>query len=234
MYLSNKYIDKIIMSNHFINSFWDKMTQFLPESKKNFQLLEPLTTVIRLAALSFYPKGTKIAISNNKIFYQEPDALQGIYRWSYGYKRDELHQLFRPIVVCVQTYSNMDDASIIIIFKYAIKGLNLLKKSYDNISNIVCHSLDLYINVIKNAIGELSHPLNKPEIMDDELTNSIYEEFQNIWNQDQIDLIAKLLKEARNNKSETPYLLKAIHSIIEIKEKKVIIIVEKITSGIKN
>lgn len=222
------------MSNHLIHSFWEKINQYLPESKKEFQLLEPLTTIIRLAALSFYPKGTKIAISNNKIYYQEPDNFQGIYRWVNGFKRDELHQLFRPITVCAKTYTNMEDESIIIIFKYAIKGLNNLKKSYNNMSNIVCHSLDLYINVIKNAIGELSHPLNSQELKVDELSNKLYVEFQDIWNQEQIDLIAKLLQEARSNKSETPYLLKAIHSIIEIKEKKVINIIEKATSCIKN
>jgi hypothetical protein len=222
------------MSNHFINSFWEKINQYLPESKRDFVLLEPLTTIIRLAALSFYPKGTKIALSNNKIYYQEPDVFQGIYRWSFGNKRDELHQLFRPIVICAKTYNNMEDESIIIILKYAIKGLSNLKKSYNNVSNIVCHSLDLYITVIKNALGELKQPLNSQELKVDELSNKLYLEFQNIWNQEQIDLIAKLLTEANTNKSETPYLLKAIHSIIEIKEKKVITIIEKATSGIKN
>ena len=124
--------------------------------RKNFpdesrQILDPLTTMIKLAILGYKPIGTKLAIDNNKIYFQEPTFSQGLLRWVYGNKRYELHQLLHPIGKAVKRY-DIKDNSILIIFQLAVKGLNQLKLSYKNNSSLVIHSLELYISIINSVL----------------------------------------------------------------------------------
>ena len=61
------------------------------EKQEDSQILEPLTTIVRLAIISFKSVGTKIAITNNKIYVQSPNLAQGVIRWTYGNNREEIH-----------------------------------------------------------------------------------------------------------------------------------------------
>ena len=71
----------------------------------NLQLLEPLTCIIRLAMLNFQENGTKIAIYNNRISSQLPNLIQGAKRWVYGNKRNELHYLYKPIIIAIHKWT---------------------------------------------------------------------------------------------------------------------------------
>ena len=109
-------------------------------------VLDPLTCIIRCAILSFKPHGTKISIQNNKINYHDPTFLQGTIRWSQGDKREDLHNIYNPILKSTEWYSR-DNPDIHNIFRLAKKGLEKLKNSYDK-SSIISHSLELYINIL--------------------------------------------------------------------------------------
>ena len=132
---------------YFITSIWQS------KDEKTF-ILDPLTCIIRLGILSFKPVGTKISIYHNKISYNDPNLFQGTVRWGYGDNRNDLHNLFKPILLSTQWYSH-DDQMIKNIFKYAIKGLKKLKKAY-NINSIICiyrHCINILccINYRKNS-----------------------------------------------------------------------------------
>jgi hypothetical protein len=109
-------------------------------------VLDPLTCIIRCAILAFKPHGTKISIQNNKINYHDPNFLQGTIRWTQGDKREDLHNIYNPILKSTQWYSK-DNTDIFNIFRLAKKGLEKLKNSYDK-SSIISHSLELYINIL--------------------------------------------------------------------------------------
>src|SRR3990170_5313607 len=74
------------------------------------ELLDPLTTLIRLSLLVYMPEGSKISIHNNCIFTQTPTIMQGTLRWSQGDKREDLHNLNDPVEAAAQWYSCADTA----------------------------------------------------------------------------------------------------------------------------
>ena len=69
------------------NNIWTKLNSFYEDyynyytNKEDLFLLEPFSSMIRLAMLSYYKEGTKIAITNNKIYVQEPNYFQGPIRF---------------------------------------------------------------------------------------------------------------------------------------------------------
>ena len=101
---------------------------FKVNNDKNF-IIDPLTCMIRLAMLSFKESGTKISIFDNKISFNEPHLLQGPIRWSQGDNRDDLHNLYRPIIKALEWY-DYSDTEINNIFKLASSGIDKLKDAY--------------------------------------------------------------------------------------------------------
>tara|TARA_Y100000590_G_scaffold469703_1_gene659191 strand:+ start:1714 stop:2394 length:681 start_codon:yes stop_codon:yes gene_type:complete len=222
------------VSQSKFKNMWDKFKVYMKKNKTEIQLLEPLSTVIRLCLLSFQVKGTKIAIYNNRIYSQNPNILQGTIRWTYGNKRNELHYLYRPIIIATQQYNTNTIDSLQKIFDFAIRGLNNLKKAYGNHSGIlVCHSIDLYKDAIRKKVSEKEIK----EITNDELTSKLYSKFKNLWNEEQIKLIAELLTQAdktSDNQIETKAYIKAIDSILQSKETQSLEIIKKFTKNITN
>jgi len=205
---------------------------FLSKLKKdkqggNIQILEPLTTIITLAIISFKNIGTKIAVSSNKIYIQPPNVIQGPIRWTYGNNREEIHFLLKPIFRAIKIYKPNDNDDICAIFKYAIKGLLLLKNSYDNSSSTLCHAIDLYINLIDTS-------LKSPEINIDKYSGIEYFKnnlnlsqntkvnldklFINIWKENEIKLISNMLKLSEANNLESKSYISAIESILLTKK----------------
>lgn len=196
--------------------------------RKNFpgeqkQILDPLTTMIKLAILGYKPQGTKLAIDNNKIYFQEPSFTQGLLRWAYGNKRYELHHLLNPIVKAVKR-CDLTNPSIRSIFTLAINGLERLKSSYNNNSSVVIHSLDLYTNIINNVLvndkdenriknNSLIHTVQD----DDEIQNNI-SIFTNLWLDDEINLVAKMLHQIQTTQKDAKTYLDAINTILLMKE----------------
>ena len=227
-------LDFNILKNYF----------FSKEIKK--LILEPLTCIIRCATLNYLPIGTKISIINNKITFIEPNLFQGTIRWSQGDKREDLHNIYNPILKATKWYPK-DNKNILNIFKLAKKGLEKLKKSYSE-SSIISHSLELYINIIdlyvntnEKCIEEFFKNKNKNtlntknienEKSDD--NNKINEGLKNLWDESQISIVNNILiqieKEYENNNSED--WLTALNIILLNKEKLVYEIIEKNTTSL--
>ena len=113
------------------------------KQKKNM-VLDPLTTVIRLAILSFKDEGSKISINNNKISYCEPNLWQGTLRLAFGDNREDLHNLYNPIIRATEWYS-CKDKNMKTLFKLSVKGIEVLRDTYSKNSTIY-HTLRLYID----------------------------------------------------------------------------------------
>lgn len=153
----------------------------------NSQILDPLTTVIRLSILSFKQIGTKISINLNKIEYQEPNILQGTFRWSNGDKRSDLHNLCNPLKICRTKYNPDNDERILNIYNKAITGLKNLQSLYDENSDSTSHALSHYINI-----------LNGFEFKIDKEQLEIYNKFSKVWTDNDIDIINDILIEIEN------------------------------------
>lgn len=153
----------------------------------NSQILDPLTTVIRLSILSFKQIGTKISINLNKIEYQEPNILQGTFRWSNGDKRSDLHNLCNPLKICRTKYKPDDDERIANIYSKAITGLKNLQSLYDENSDSTSHALSHYINIL----GGFEFKIDQEQL-------EIYNKFSKVWTDNDIDIINDILIEIEN------------------------------------
>jgi len=123
------------------------------KNKKNL-ILEPLTCLIRISMINFKKEGTKLGISNNSIYFQNPNYLQGILRWSSGDNRDDLHNLHNPIVKSTKWFKT-SSLQIKSIYKFSRLGLIKLKLAY-NENSIIAHTFDLYISIIEKELQNIS------------------------------------------------------------------------------
>ena len=216
-----------IIDLSIIKSIYKLSTKFTNNKASDSQILEPLSTIIKLSIISFKNIGTKIAIVSNKIYIQSPNFIQGVLRWSYGNNREEVHFLLKPIVRAILLYNPNKNELIKTLFTFAISGLKLLKKSYHNNSSTLCHALDLYINIIKNALDSTSNSNMCPNIeylkhnlnLSYNTKINLEKIFLGIWNDNEIRLIANMLNLAKSNRIEKKSYVKAIESILLTKEK---------------
>jgi hypothetical protein len=162
------------------------------------QILEPLSTVLKLSLISFEEEGIKIAVSNNSVFIQKPTLLQGTIRSVYGNNREEIHYLLKPIIRCVEMYPSNNNLNIRYIYDLAIDGLKKLKRSYGNQSSNVCYTIDLYITILKGK-----------KIEDDRLGDNDITLFKELWDDTDIVLVSNLFKSN---------YLQSIYNIIHTKE----------------
>ena len=177
-------------------------------------ILEPLCTIIKLILLSYKPNGTKISIYNNSILFHEPSIVQGLIRLWTGDCREDLHNLYNPIIKSIH-YSNINNEKHIFLLKKCIEGLKILINIY-NINTIVNHTLLHYIDIINNFI-------NKNIIDTLENQSPLIDGLKIFWNEKEIDLIYNLLIhiDGKDAIDEKNVYLKNIEDIITFKEKEV-------------
>lgn len=190
------------------DSLYEIIRNLFNEKDKN-SIIEPLICLIRLAILDFKPVGTKISIYNNRITYNEPNILQGAVRWSNGDARDDLHNIYLPIRK-VGTWYDVSKPEIENIFKFAIRGLEKLKKSYSRNSTIN-HSLQYYINTLKSFINKTDESNTRRSKRHEEMNveetpeeNTIFNKLKGIWNDREISIINNLLIEMESRRNDSP------------------------------
>lgn len=197
------------------------------------KIIEPMTCLIRLAILSFKKPGTKISIHHNKIYFNKPTLLQGTIRWGYGDKREDINIILKPIMRAVRLYEPSKKRHVKIICEFAIKGLKLLKSSYINSSITIQHVLDFYINIISNSCNDIditqfmtdTKELNVSQNTRMNLNNV----FKDIWNDDQIKVVAKLLLQASENETTQKNYIKAVSNVLNSKEKEIKETIQKVS-----
>ena len=191
-------------------------------------IIDPFTCIVRLSILSFKPPGTKISISDNRISYHEPNILQGTIRWSQGDNREDLHNLYNPILKALEWY-DCNTTIIRHIFELCKDGLKELKHSY-NENTSICHSINYYITTIENHLNS-KQPKKQEEA---NVNNVIYNELKKLWNTNEITIINNILTEMKTSrKDEQESLINALESILVIKEKRVKSIILENTTQLK-
>jgi len=190
---------KALTSHQFYKSAEDIITN---KKDKNL-ILEPLCVIFRLAILKYKPPYTKLSIRDNSIIYQENTYDQGLIRMIEGDTREDLHNLYHPILKSIEwypydTYKFLYDECII--------GLNILNSVYDRNSTIR-HTLSHYISVIQNK-----------GIHDEEvIINPIIDKLKEIWTFSEIQSAISLLKLISEDINQTTYL-KSLELILHDKE----------------
>ena len=169
----------------------------LPDNAKNtnykLYVLDPLSTIIKLAIIGNKPVGTKLYVYENIIYIQEPGPFQALCRMYYNTNKTDLQYLYNPIYYACQTYLSdkfIDKTPAIKkLFSSAITGLIRLKDTYKSCP-IIALCLNLYISVIENHLDEHNvESLFKKDAMTTHYDAPTLAVMQNFWNSDRIKVV---------------------------------------------
>jgi hypothetical protein len=156
------------------NKFMKKGSEYLfkyiksGQDKRNY-LIEPMCCMIRLGILKYMDIGTKICIYDNSITYYEPNIIQGMMRTWNGDNREDLHNLYNPIIVALRWFDTRNEFYRNFFIR-ARDGIIKLKKVYEN-NSIIHHTLNHYIRTINDSLNMGLH--NKSDF------EETYEKFLN-------------------------------------------------------
>ena len=176
---------------------------FMTQKKEKNLILEPLTVIFRLAILKYKPPHTKLSIKDNGIIYQGPTYDQGFIRMMEGDTREDLHNLYHPILKSIEWYSQ---DSYKFLYDECIAGLNILNSVYDRNSTIR-HTISHYISVIQN----------KENIDEDVNINPIIDKLKEVWEFSEIQSAISLLKLIHDDINRDIYL-ESLELILHNKE----------------
>lgn len=196
--------------------YYNMFANFLTDNQNKNIILEPISCMVKLILLNYKDKGTKISVSNNSINFCEPSQFQGILRNISGDGREDLHNLYNPILKSIEWYDPEDNEIYRFIFEKCKIGLEKLIESYDKESTI-SRTIELYCKM-------LSDSLEKKEIEKDDYKKEspIIDTLKNFWKMDEIELIYSQLKlvEEMTEKEEKQTYIENIINTINMKEKK--------------
>lgn len=177
--------------------------------------MDPIYSCIKIALLSLYPDDTKISIYKNKIQFREPSVYQGILRWSYGEKRQDVLNLKEFLLNFQYLFKNSNFIYGDSIIKCLYKGINKLKFCYimDPIikENLECIESNYLIFYNSNGENKEKH------IMEDEL-KLILNEYMENWNYQELEFINlnfKCIEKLQMNK-DNEYKKKMIKTYIDL------------------
>ena len=212
----------------------------------NYDILEPFSVIINLAIVSYMKEKTKIAVNKNKITLQKPKIYQGLVRMTKGHNREHISYLLKPIIRFTELYPISEDEhqiqyneSLKLIANRCILGLLKLKNNYQPTST-VCHSIDLYVSLLKSYSSNLVSNLNVGNTFSNEIDNlnlsietkiNIDSIFKNIWNSNEIILIGSILLNTDNLEDhESKNKINSIKNLLKSKQPTI----DKIVNTAKN
>lgn len=202
-----------ITLNHikYLNMF----NSLFPENKKKNIILEPISCIVKLILLNYKESGTKISISENSIDFYEPSQYQGILRNLNGDGREDLHNIYNPILKYIEWYPPNKDIKYEYFYTKCIEGLEKLITSYDRESTI-SRTLELYCKTLKDAVNGIKEEINNED------ESPLLDTLKDFWKKEEIDLIYSLCQIIDGNKIEEEKItyIENIVNIVKIKEKK--------------
>lgn len=168
-------------------SWWNSNQSSNHANHVRMTIVDPLATLIRLATLSHFPVGTKIAFHNHQLVVQPPVPItQFLARWSQGDSRHDLHQLYPILIWCIQTYPVTKDKRMTAIYENVITGINMLIKTYEQ-SPLITHSLLHYQMIIQNHLNQTDGRIDEQWIQ-----SPIWEQLRQQWSPDIYQIIVSM------------------------------------------
>lgn len=180
-------------------------------------ILDPLSVIIKLAIISNKPVGTKLLITNNIIYFQEPGPFQAFCRFIYKSNKTDLQFIYNPInIACSYFLSKTFLAKtkrMKQLFISAQNGLKKLIETYKNCS-IITLTLNYYYVILTNHINEV---YNEDIFVKDNLTcyytKEVCEKLNNEWTDEKIKVILDITIFLTNN-NNNPNNVKTLETIM--------------------
>ncbi len=196
----------------YYNMFYNSI--FVENKKKNI-ILEPISCIVKLIILNYKEAGTKVSISDNSIDFYEPSQYQGLLRNFNGDGREDLHNIYNPILKCIEWYPPDNDIKYKYFYTKCIEGLEKLITSYDRDSTI-SRTLDLYCKTLKDALDGLKVDINNED------ESPLLDTLKDFWKKEEIELIYSLFQIIDVNEIEEERItyIENIVNTVRIKENK--------------
>ena len=209
-------------------------TLFTENKSKNI-ILEPISCIVKLILLNYKDDGTKISISDNSIDFYEPSQLQGLFRNINGDGREDLHNIYNPILKFIEWYPPNDDDMYNYFYVKCKNGIEKLIKSYDKDSTISM-TLELYCKTLGDAMEK---DIEKPSIegeTKDTYDSPLLDTLKEFWKKEEIELLYSLFQiiEENKNEEERNTYIENIVNTVRIKEKKLHDFIQKTTTTYGN
>lgn len=173
----------------------------IPDNPKNINyrlyILDPLSVIVKLAILRNKPVGTKLRITDNVFYIQEPGPFQALCRLYFNSGKTDLQYLYNPIQLACSAFLNTRfcdrTPGIRKLFQCAIAGLERLKETYKACPVIVL-CLNYYINLIENYLDEyMNEKLFKKDAMTAVYDTATITALNSIWTGDRIKVVMDII-----------------------------------------
>ena len=177
--------------------------------KENKMILEPFCCLIRILLILYKPDNLKISIINNSIKYNEDNGLQSIVRTINGDTREDLHNLYSPILKAFEWFPK-DGGVNDYIYNQTLKGYTKFMNVYDK-NSVIYHTLNHYRLLIIEFIDgnqNIKKPVGNSPLIDN---------LKNIWSTEEINVIYRLLKLIESSIEKQIYI-NMIESLLDYKE----------------
>jgi len=178
-------------------------------------ILDPLSVIIKLAIISNKAIGTKIFISNNVIYLQEPGPFQGLCRYIFNTNKSSIHFLYNPLQIACEQYMTKEPLSktpkLINLFMCAQNGILKLIETYKT-SSIIKLCLNYFYVIIDNYTKKI---YNQHIFRKDSMT-SFYNigKINPLWTDEKIKFVLDTIDFLMSDSNPTNYV-KSLETIME-------------------
>jgi hypothetical protein len=198
-----------------------KLAKHIMPKHDKTQIIDPLSTIIRLVINSYKPIGTKICVYENRIILQEPSYIQGSLRTINGDNKEDLHFLLEPIKFACLKIKKTDQMTF--LFEKAKLGLMNLKLTYQDYP-LISRCIELYIKYIDSYLEGTNldeDQMTESVILEKDITDKIYDNFNKLWTDNRISIIYGIITEIEknNNQKKIIELLDILNNFVLIIEK---------------
>jgi len=210
----------------YYNMFYNAL---FTENKNKKIILEPISCIVKLILLNYKENGTKISILNNSIDFYEPSQFQGLLRNLNGDRREDLHNLYNPIIKSLEWYPPSEGEIYKDFYTKCKSGIEKLISSYDQESTI-SRTLELYCKLLTDSLEseDIEKGLNDSE----KYPSPLLDRLKGFWKKEEIDLIYSLLQiiENSSNDIEKNTYIENVINTVSMKEKNLANFIETTTT----
>jgi hypothetical protein len=198
------------------------INESLPDNNTQINLktfvLDPLSVIIKLAVIGNKPVGTKILISNNVIYLQEPGPFQALCRVFFKTNKTDLQYMYNPIELACKQFLSKDFVKttprIKNLFLCAQNGIKRLIETY-KINSIICLTLNYFNVIITNHVEQTyNETIFNKDGMSSLYTKELLEQVFTYWTQEKIKVVLDLISFLTNDKSASSNV-KSLENIME-------------------
>jgi hypothetical protein len=200
-YPHKDYSKEVYISGSYMTGALTSGTTDIPDNPKNINyrlyILDPLSVIVKLAILRNKPIGTKLRITDNVFYIQEPGPFQALCRLYFNSGKTDLQYLYNPIQLACSAFLNTRfcdrTPGIRKLFQCAISGLERLKETYKACPVIVL-CLNYYVNLIENYLEEyMNEKLFKKDAMTAVYDSATITALNGIWTGDRIKVVMDII-----------------------------------------